>query len=308
MRRLTKYLKYALPVLVVLFGLAIDLIYQSLYGPRPILFLRVDVGTLFLLFGILGGGILGWSLVIWAIAGQHGEEAVQQERYAAAESHWRFIRRLDHEIKNPLTAIRAGLANISSTDNADQVQSVNAQVDRLARLSADLRKLVDLESQPLERESVNLGELLGELVQQEGESANPSMRQVHLTVPRAPWPLSPVPGDRDLLFLTIHNLVDNALKYSRTGDTIELRAFEDGASVVVEVADTGAGIPEEELPQLWDELYRGKAARGLPGSGLGLALVRAIVQRHGGVVGVRSREGQGTVFTMRLPLRSQIVS
>ncbi len=308
MRRLTKYLKYALPVLVVLFGLAIDLIYQSLYGPRPILFLRVDVGTLFLLFGILGGGILGWSLVIWAIAGQHGEEAVQQERYAAAESHWRFIRRLDHEIKNPLTAIRAGLANISSTDNADQVQSVNAQVDRLARLSADLRKLVDLESQPLERESVNLGELLGELVQQEGESANPSMRQVHLTVPRAPWPLSPVPGDRDLLFLAIHNLVDNALKYSRTGDTIELRAFEDGASVVVEVADTGAGIPEEELPQLWDELYRGKAARGLPGSGLGLALVRAIVQRHGGVVGVRSREGQGTVFTMRLPLRSQIVS
>ncbi len=306
MRFLSRFLKYALPVLVVLFGLVIDLIYQSLYGPRPVLFMRVDIGTLFLLFGIFGGAVLAWSLVVWAIAGQHGEEAVQQERYAAAESHWRFIRRLDHEIKNPLTAIRASLANISSPENASQVQSVNTQVDRLARLSADLRKLADLESQPLERESVNLGELLGELVQQEGENPNPSMRQVHLTVPRAPWPLSPVPGDRDLLFLAIHNLVDNALKYSRTGDTIELRAFEDGASVVVEVADTGAGIPEEELPQLWDELYRGKAARGLPGSGLGLALVRAIVQRHGGVVGVRSREGQGTVFTMRLPLRSPL--
>lgn len=303
MRFLTRFLKYALPVLVVVFGLVLDLIYQSLYGPRPVLFLRADVGTLFLLFGIFGGAVLAWSLVVWAIAGQHGEEAVQQERYAATESHWRFIRRLDHEIKNPLTAIRASLANISNPENENQVRGVNAQVDRLARLSADLRKLADLESQPLERESVNLGELLGELVQEEGESANPSMRQVHLTVPRAPWPLSPVPGDRDLLFLAIHNLVDNALKYSRTGDTIELRAFEDGASVVVEVADTGAGIPEEELPQLWDELYRGKAARGLPGSGLGLALVRAIVQRHGGVVGVRSREGQGTVFTMRLPLR-----
>jgi two-component system OmpR family sensor kinase len=106
------------------------------------------------------------------------------------------------------------------------------------------------------------------------------------------------------LFLALHNLVDNAIKYSRSGDTIEVRAFEDGAAVVIEVADTGQGIPDNELPQIWDELYRGQGARGLPGSGLGLALVRTIVERHGGVVGVRSRQGQGTVFTMRLPIRS----
>jgi two-component system OmpR family sensor kinase len=71
----------------------------------------------------------------------------------------------------------------------------------------------------------------------------------------------------------------------------------------VEVADTGPGIPEPEIAHIWDELYRGEGARGIPGSGLGLALVRAIVERHGGQVSLRSRAGQGTVFSLRLPLQ-----
>jgi two-component system OmpR family sensor kinase len=69
------------------------------------------------------------------------------------------------------------------------------------------------------------------------------------------------------------------------------------------VADTGPGIPEDETPRVWDELHRGRAARGIPGSGLGLALVRAIVERHGGQVTIRSRLGQGTVVRVRLPVR-----
>lgn len=299
-----KLLKFLLPLLPIGLGGALDLLWQALNGPAPIIFLRADVGTLLLLAGIAGGLLVGWSVVIWTLAERRSASAVLRERLAAAESHRRFIRRLDHEIKNPLTAIRAGLANLAGPGNAALVQSVRTQVDRLARLSADLRKLADLEAQPIEREAVNIGELLGELVEGIDDGQDPPARPVHLTVPRAPWPLPPVPGDRDLLFLALHNLVDNSLKYSRTGDTIEVRAFEDGASVVIEVADTGAGIPDGELSQIWDELYRGQGARGLPGSGLGLALVRTIVERHGGMVGVRSREGQGTVFSMRLPVRS----
>src|SRR5262249_10324538 len=99
------------------------------------------------------------------------------------------------------------------------------------------------------------------------------------------------------------NLLDNAIKFGRAGDRVELRASEDGATVVVEVADTGPGIPETDLPHVWEELYRGQGARAVPGSGLGLALVHAIIQRHGGQVSVRSRAGQGTVFTVRLPLK-----
>ena len=86
-------------------------------------------------------------------------------------------------------------------------------------------------------------------------------------------------GDYDLLILAIHNLLDNAIKFTHPGDTVEMRAFEDDANVVIEVADTGPGIPEGEISHVWEELYRGEGARGVPGSGLGLALSRAIVLR-----------------------------
>ena len=80
-----------------------------------------------------------------------------------------------------------------------------------------------------------------------------------------------------------------------------MRAFEDGSNVVIEVADSGPGIPKEEQPHIWEELYRGEGARGIGGSGLGLALVRAIVTRHEGTINLRSRANEGTVFTIRLP-------
>jgi two-component system OmpR family sensor kinase len=124
-----------------------------------------------------------------------------------------------------------------------------------------------------------------------------------LTLRQVPWPVPEIPGDWDMLFLAVYNLVGNALKFTRPGDQIEVRAYEDGASVVIEVADTGPGIPEDELDRVWEELYRGHGARGIPGSGLGLALVRAIVERHGGSARIRSRVEQGTVVTLRLPAR-----
>jgi two-component system OmpR family sensor kinase len=126
-------------------------------------------------------------------------------------------------------------------------------------------------------------------------------RHLTLTLPQAPWPVPEVPGDWDLLFLAIYNLLDNALKFTRPGDTVEVRAFDDRAFVVVQVADTGPGIPKEELPRVWEELYRGQGARGVPGSGLGLALTRTILERHGGQVTLRSCLGQGTVVSVRLP-------
>jgi two-component system OmpR family sensor kinase len=133
------------------------------------------------------------------------------------------------------------------------------------------------------------------------EQPGADQRHLHLSIPQAPWPLPKIQGDPDLLLLAVHNLMDNALKFSRPGDTLELHAFEDGAEIVIEVADTGPGIPEDEQPHVWEELYRGVGGRGIPGSGLGLALVRAIAERHNGRATLRSRLGQGTVFTLRLP-------
>jgi signal transduction histidine kinase len=146
-----------------------------------------------------------------------------------------------------------------------------------------------------------LVELAREGMASPGRVSNPPKR-ISLTIPQAPWPLPVVSGDYDLLVLALHNLIDNALKFTSPGDTVEVRAFEDGANVVVEVADTGPGIPEEEVSHVWEELYRGTGARGVPGSGLGLALVRAIIERHAGEVNLRSRAGQGTVISVRLPI------
>lgn len=270
---------------------------------NPVLYVRGDVGTLNLLCGLgLTAGLLAAVLVR-----QRHARAVAAARAAAnaeaARDRRRFLQRLDHELKNPITAIRAGLANLAAESPGDALASVEAQARRLSRLTADLRKLAELETRSLEREPVDVGELLEQVIELARDRPEAQARRLALVLPQAPWPLPVVLADRDLLLLVIHNLLDNALKFTRPSDTIEVRAAEDGAQVVIEFADTGPGIADGDLNQVWEELYRGQSAHGVPGSGLGLALARAIVERHGGQVGLRSRAGQGTVFTLRLPLR-----
>src|SRR5512139_3511131 len=288
-------------------GVGLSLILNSGLLPNPIVYLRADVGAVLVLIGaFLSIGLAAW-LIAWLIAWSRAGQNVKREaRWRAAEDRRRFVRRLDHELKNPLTAIRAGLANIAAADRPEArreaLRSVEAQVLRIGRLTADLRKLAELETRTLEMSPVNLAEVLQQVVALAQEKPEAGDRRLTLTLPQAPWPLPPVRGDRDLLLLALHNLIDNALKFTRPGDTIEVRAFEDGSFVVVEVADTGPGIPVEELPHVWEELYRGEKARGVPGSGLGLPLVRAIVDQHRGHIVMRSLVNHGTVITLRLPV------
>ncbi|MBI3244012.1 MAG: HAMP domain-containing histidine kinase [Chloroflexi bacterium] len=271
---------------------------------NPILYLRADLGTLSLLLGIGLSTLLMLALGGWAwLENQHGQTLTQTILRVAADRR-RFLQRLDHELKNPLTAIRAGLVNVGDGDSAETLSSIQAQVQRISRLTADLRKLSELETRPFERSAVDMADLLQQVFELAQERPEAGTRRLSLQLPQAPWPLPAIFGDHDLLLLVVHNLLDNALKFTRPSGTVEVRAFEDGAAVVIEVADTGPGIPEEDMPHIWEELYRGQGARGVPGSGLGLALTSAIVQRHGGQIVVRSRPGQGTVFTVRLPIKS----
>jgi two-component system, OmpR family, sensor kinase len=265
-------------------------------------YLHADLGSFLIVLGLLLSALLG--AVLWI-----SDAWQQRQRRSAAETaeeRRRFLRRLDHELKNPLTAIRAGLANLveSPSEKARQeaLASIENQTLRLSRLSADLRKLADLEVRLVEHSPVDIPSLLQEAFAMAQEQPGAEQRRMNLSIPRAPWPLPKISGDPDLLLLAVYNLLDNALKFTRPGDTVELRAAEDGASIVIEVADTGPGIPDDEQPHVWEELYRGQAGRGVPGSGLGLALVLAIAERHNGRVSLRSRLGQGTVFTLHLPL------
>ena len=237
------------------------------------------------------------------------DAAVRQAAAEATQDRLRFLMRLDHELKNPLTAIRAGLANVDQAGAmagtlagaSVALASVSAQADRITRLVSDLRKLADLETQEIEAAPVDLPGLLREVTEAVGEIPGASERVIRVTVPQAPWPLPLIEGDRDLMFIAIQNLIANAVKFSAPGDTIEVRASEDDDGLLLEVADTGAGIPADEIGQVWHELARGRAARSLPGTGIGLALVRVITARHGGRVAIRSREGQGTVVSLWLP-------
>ena len=126
-------------------------------------------------------------------------------------------------------------------------------------------------------------------------------RTINVQLPTAPWPLPTVLGDADLLAVAVRNLLVNAAKYSNQGARIEVRGAEDAGIVVIEVADTGWGITAENLPQVWDELWRSSDARKVEGSGLGLSLVRVVAEQHGGGVSIRSIAGSGTSVRLQLP-------
>ena len=275
---------------------------------------------------VVGGLVLGalWSLwvgVVVALVRRVRRRADDVRRRHAAEhdlvvaraqadadeqvhaQQVRLLSRLDHELKNPLMAMRLGLANLRADGSDDALALVEQQAARIGALLSDLRKVADVERRALDVEDVDLAAILDEVRRSVAGRPGAAERTWELVVPRAPWPVPRLRADADLLFLALHNLADNALKYSRPGDRIELRVAEESDTHVrVEVADTGAGIPDDEVAGVWDELARASTSRGIPGTGLGLPLVRTIVRRHGGRVELRSRAGHGTVVSVWLPV------
>ena len=237
--------------------------------------------------------------------------AVQEGRREAQEEAWsrhqQFLRRLDHELKNPLTAVRAAVADLPQVPPHElqaRVDVVDAQARRMGRLVTDLRKLADLETAALSLEDVDIAETVHDAAQAVGEegAARGGGPRIRLDLPQVPWPLSHVRGDGDLLYSAVYNVISNASKYTSPGGTVEVRGREESGTVTIEVADTGIGVPQADLPAVWSELARAGNARGLPGSGLGLALVSTIVRRHGGSVRMASREGVGTRVWLSLPV------
>ena len=299
------------PVLIgpALIGAALGVVLQ-VTGPETRLYVAASPGLLAGMVGLLATVALAVVVLIRRRTVAAAEAALRDAEARAAQDRRRFLMRLDHELKNPLTAIRAALANVEhagaiaaeGTFTGEALASVSSQATRITQLLGDLRRLADLETREIEMEAVDLPDLLHEVEEAVGAIPEARKRAIRMSVPLAPWPLPLVDGDRDLLFIALQNLVSNAVKFSGPSDTVEVRASEDGSWLLLEVADTGAGIPDDEIEEVWQELARGRAARSLPGTGIGLALVRVIVTRHGGQVAIRSREGQGTVVTIRLPV------
>ena len=305
MWKLIKNLIYhqAITVLIVLGCLFLTILLWLNFWPNPVLIIRFDLGTLLLILVVFG--LIEWVWLAWT---RHKTQEQTQDdiKIQAVDNRQRFLQRLHHELKNPLTTIRAGITNLHSIPHTqisqNSLTTIENETVRLNTLITNLQKLAELEVSPLEQTIVTVEKLLQEVVEfaQERTEAQDRLLILH-PFPQAPGPLPSIFGDYDLLSLAIFNLLTNALKFTRSGDRIEVRASEDGRMVIIEVADTGIGIPETDLPHVWEELYRGQEASTTSGSGLGLTMVKIIVERHRGQVTLRSPKPQGTVVTVQLP-------
>ena len=210
-----------------------------------------------------------------------------------------------HDLRTPMTRLR-GLAETALTSN-DPVLLREALADCLEeseRVIEMLNTLMDISeaetgTMALRLEPINVSDLIRQTVDLYDEVADE--RGVQMDVQTDNDLTARV--DRNRMRQVLANLVDNALKYTPHGGRVEISARRDGADVLLSVRDTGVGIPAEELPRIWDRLYRGDKSRSTRGLGLGLSLVKAIVSAHSGTVEVQSAPGSGSTFTIRLPQR-----
>lgn len=301
------WVAFIVVILPLLLGILASILAQTFSDPVRLFVFRIDAGMVAFVVGAVITLFLGTGYLSASLKERSAQRMIEKSQHETEQGRQRFIRRLDHEIKNPLTGLRAALVNLQETRDLEErkraSENASRAVERLTRLLNDLRKLSDLEESAMEHAPVDIPELLDDVV--DAARAVPAYqgRNLNLLITKVPAPLPQVTGDRDLLGLAMYNLVENALKYTSANDSVEVRALEDGKAIVVEVADSGAGIPADEFPKIFEELYRGSNAHSTDGSGLGLALVHRIVTLHGGQIEVRSRQNgpHGTVFTVRLP-------
>ncbi len=263
--------------------------------------LNADLDVILILAGVALSIILALVISIRTSTEYMRRRAIRQALSQAAADQVGFLHRLDHEIKNPLMAIRAALANLNDVDDAASRQAIRdtieTQVLRLSQLSNNLRKIADLETHPLECTPLDPGDLLREALAMVADNPASANRDLRVQIAE---PLPSLLADHDLMIVALYNVLDNAIKFSRPGDRVIARAYEDGDQLVFQVEDTGPGIASDDLPHIWENLFRGKDAHRVPGSGIGLGLLRSIVQRHEGTVTVLSPPNAGVTVTIWL--------
>ncbi len=209
-----------------------------------------------------------------------------------------------HDLRTPMMRLRAaaeaGLR--TGADARDPREALADCLEEAERVAAMLDTLMDISeaevgAMRLSRERLDLAEVVRDAVTLYSDVAEDK----HIVLQSRCAPGVCVSADRNRMRQVVANLLDNAIKYTPAGGRVEVQAALDGAEAVLTVTDTGAGIPPGELPRIWERLYRGDASRSERGLGLGLSLVKAIVEAHAGRVAATSTPGQGSTFVVRLP-------
>jgi signal transduction histidine kinase len=211
-----------------------------------------------------------------------------------------FAAEVAHELRTPLTVLRSQLEGFRVgvlTPDSEALDSLEEEVQRMSRLVADLQVLGSAEASgfSLHRTETDLAALVEDASR---ELAGP-FAEAHVTLHTQLEPVSAA-VDTDRIRQVLANLLSNALTFTPAGEQVTITLHDDGTCAVIEVCDTGSGIPAEELPHVFDRFFRGRDARP-GGSGIGLAVVRELVAAHGGTVTAASEPGYGATFTVRLP-------
>jgi two-component system phosphate regulon sensor histidine kinase PhoR len=220
-----------------------------------------------------------------------------------------LIGNISHEFRTPLAGIKAmveTLRNGAVDDKktaGDFLTRVDSEVDRLTQLVAELTELSRIETgkAELKKEPVDLNQLVEEVITQ----LSPQAERQKLSISQDfTADLPSVPADKDRVRQVIANLVHNAIKFTHPGGRITITTRTLEGSVVVDIADTGIGIPKEDLARVFERFYKGDKARAGEGTGMGLAIAKHVVEAHGGNIWVESEEGKGSTFSFSLPLQA----
>jgi signal transduction histidine kinase len=209
-----------------------------------------------------------------------------------------------HDLRTPVTRLR-GTAELAlrSEQNADHLrEALSDCIEESERILIMLNTLMDVSeaesgAMRLNPEKMSVGSLIADIVGIYDYVAEEKGVSVNTRFP----PDLVMTADRNWIRQVLANLLDNAIKYTPSGGSVDIDAVRSEQELIITVKDTGAGIPHEDLPKIWDRLYRGDKSRSQRGLGLGLSLVKAVVSAHGGHVEVSSRPGAGSVFTVSLP-------
>jgi len=218
-----------------------------------------------------------------------------------------FVANVSHELRTPLTLMKGygeALLEGLGEDKATREEMVGIMVDesgRMQRLVNDLLDLAYLESGSfkLKMEPVTLSNLLERVGRKFASLAREKNVELRAEVA---GDLPVIQGDEDRLEQVMTNLLDNAFRHTDSGGVITIRAYQEGARVKIQVADTGKGIPEDEVPYIFERFYKVEKSRNrkVAGTGLGLAIAKTIIQAHGGSISVDSKIGKGTTFEITL--------
>jgi two-component system, OmpR family, sensor kinase len=234
------------------------------------------------------------------------EQLAQEQRLALAQRN--FVSMASHEFRTPMTIIDGHARRLIKMKNSmmpaeidERAGKIRAAVLRLTHLIDNLlnsERLIDGGAQIFHPAEMDMAALLREVCQLHREMV-PGARIAE----RFAATSMPMVGDAKLLFQVFSNLLSNAVKYSPGGGTIDVEAEIVADDVVVTIADRGLGIPAGDLERLFERYHRGGNVSGIVGTGVGLYLVKMAVDLHGGGVEVKSKEGEGSRFTIRLPIK-----